>query len=626
MNRVEVDLLVQRLHRGNLFLIDRQAVVRLAEREIDGQLAEERRVLGPRLAVAQRHHVVVERRQRLGLEAIPEALGIGRNPLVHRRLAGDGRLDPPGRDAHALVVRKAIEERPLDDGRFERPAEQRRAARRGRDHLVRRRADRRHLEMNLLQVDLQLRRQDLVDRVDLEQPPRRRVHPLLLPACGRADLGELDRDPIDRLVLERRPHHVVEPAVALLVGGQHRHRRLPLVGARLDQLGPRVLFDPAAHLGRFAQPCFDRHRRLLLQAGNHLRAQLRPELVNLGRDLEVVVDQRPAFLHVEILDVDGHRRGLDRRGRLFLHRVGEAVGGLLDPHLHARGREVLTLQLLANLVQLVEAHRRLPGRGAAGEEPAHVLLDIVQRGAVLAALPDVRERFGELVGGAAQPGGVAAGDDERAFLAERLLHQLDQPFARLQRGGLPLVVLDQLLDDRMRGADQHEDRFGRRRGQRFRSARDRQRDAGGLEPEPRREVDNPFRAVAFGAQQHVDAVRDQVVVGVGERAFVRVEGREVEVLLGGAAGPARRRLHRRGRFGRRLRQLDRGRSRTGRAQPDLQRAHGWVGQRPLHVAGAGRLELVQRDHRLDDVAAVGHLQRHGDAFHAVRAAGARVDR
>ena len=111
VQRVEVDLLVERLHRRDLLLIDRQAVVRLAEREVDGQLAEERRVFRARLAFAERHHVIVERRQRLRLEPIPEPLGIGRDPLVDRGAAGDVCLDPAGGHAHAFVVREAIEER-----------------------------------------------------------------------------------------------------------------------------------------------------------------------------------------------------------------------------------------------------------------------------------------------------------------------------------------------------------------------------------------------------------------------------------------------------------------------------------------------------------------------------------
>ena len=161
----------------------------------------------------------------------------------------------------------------------------------------------------------------------------------------------------------------------------------------------------------------------------------------------------------------------------------------------------------------------------------------------------------------------------------------------------------------------------------FAGPRDRQRDAGGLEAEPRREVDDPFRAVAFGAQQHVDAIRDQVVVGVAERALVRVERREIEGLLRAAARPARRGLRRGGSAAAAL-----GKSMVTavrirvRAAVTCSDAHVRVRQRALRVARAGRLELIQRDHRFDEVAAVGHLQRDRDAIDAVRGAGAGIDR
>ena len=110
--------------------------------------------------------------------------------------------------------------------------------------------------------------------------------------------------------------------------------------------------------------------------------------------------ERASFLHVEGLHVDGQRRRLDRRGRVALDDVGEAVGRLFDEHLHVRGREILPLQLRGDLVQLVEAHRRLAGRRSARHEFPDVLFHIVERRAVLAALPDVRERLGELDDGA----------------------------------------------------------------------------------------------------------------------------------------------------------------------------------------------------------------------------------
>ena len=219
---VEVDLFVDGLERRNLFLIDGQPVLGFAQGQIDGQLAEERRVFRPRLALAERHHVIVQGRQRPRLEVIPEALRIGRNPLVDKRAAGDVGPEPAGGDAHALVVGKPIEERTLDDGRLERSPQQLGAARSGGEHFVGRRSDGHLLEADPVTLDLQLGGEDLVDRIQLEQPPRRRIHALLLPAGRRSDFAKADRDLVDGLARERRPDHVVQPAVSLLVGRQHR--------------------------------------------------------------------------------------------------------------------------------------------------------------------------------------------------------------------------------------------------------------------------------------------------------------------------------------------------------------------------------------------------------------------
>ena len=141
--------------------------------------------------------MVIERGQRFRLEVIPEALGIGRDALVDRRAAGDVGLDPSGGHAHALVVGKAIEERPLDHRRLEGLPEKLGAAPRGDDDFVRRRSDRPLLECDLLEIDLQLLREDLVDGIDFEQPSRRNVHPFLLPAGSRPELRKPNRDLID---------------------------------------------------------------------------------------------------------------------------------------------------------------------------------------------------------------------------------------------------------------------------------------------------------------------------------------------------------------------------------------------------------------------------------------------
>ena len=363
---------------------------------------------------------------------------------------------------------------------------------------------------------------------------------------------------------------------------------------------------------------------LLVQPRDHARPELRPELVDLRGHVEFVVDQNAPFLHVEVLHVDTERRRADFRGRLTRDEVDEAIGRLLDEDLDLRGDQILPPQLSGELVQFVEAHRRLSGRRASRDELPDVLFDVVQRRAILAALPDVREGFGELVDGAVHACRVAAGDDERALLAERLLHELNEPFAGLQRRRLPLLVLDQLIDDGMRRADEDEDRLAVRSGDRVRRPGDRQRHAGRFEAEARRQIDDPVGAVTFRAEEHVDAIRDQVVVGVGERAFDRVKGREIEVLFCAAARTTSRRLGRRlGR--RRAREIDRDEAHAGGPHPNLHRSHVGVRQRPFGVARTGRLELVQRDLPLDDVVAVRHFHDEDEAVRAVRGGSARLD-
>mgnify|MGYP003693885383 CR=1 FL=1 len=91
----------------------------------------------------------------------------------------------------------------------------------------------------------------------------------------------------------------------------------------------------------------------LLDRGNHLHPQPRPELVDFRRDVEFVVDERPALLDVEILHVDRDRACLDRRRRLLPDDVGQTVGSLLDEHFHARAREILALQLRARACRSV---------------------------------------------------------------------------------------------------------------------------------------------------------------------------------------------------------------------------------------------------------------------------------
>ena len=132
-----------------------------------------------------------------------------------------------------LVVGEPIEERPLDELRLERLPQQLGAAGCGGDHFVGRRSDRRHLETDLLQIDVQLVGQDLVDRIELEQPARRREHPLLLPPCGGPISAKRIVIASTGLPGKRRADDVVQPAVALLVRGEHRDRGGPSRRRRL---------------------------------------------------------------------------------------------------------------------------------------------------------------------------------------------------------------------------------------------------------------------------------------------------------------------------------------------------------------------------------------------------------
>ncbi len=281
MQGVEVDLLLHRLERGDLFLIDAQLVVRLAEGQVHAQLAEIRRVVRPRLALVDAHHVRVDVLERLRLEVIPELLDVGDDPLVGDGGARDLRIQPAGRHADLLVVHELIEELADDVLRLEGAVIERGAAlARDRD-LVGGRADRRFLEYDGLGGQLEVAREDLRDRVQLQEPARRRVGGLLLPLGRRPRLRESDRDLLDRLALDGGLHHLVDPAEALLVGREHRHRRLARAG--LDQLIANLGFELPPDLGRLAQPRLDDDRLLLLRRHrrHHLALDQRAQVVDL---------------------------------------------------------------------------------------------------------------------------------------------------------------------------------------------------------------------------------------------------------------------------------------------------------------------------------------------------------
>src|SRR5439155_3648867 len=124
--------------------------------------------------------------------------------------------------------------------------------------------------------------------------------------------------------------------------------------------------------------------------------------------------------------------GLDLRGTLP-YDVDETVRRFLDRHEHIRGLQTLRAELSGELIQLVQSGGRLASRRSAGQRPSKIVLNRLERGAILPARPHVRQplgRFRERPGNAAL---VAARDDDGALVAEGLADDLDEALSRLER-------------------------------------------------------------------------------------------------------------------------------------------------------------------------------------------------
>src|SRR5207245_1515652 len=101
-------------------------------------------------------------------------------------------------------------------------------------------------------------------------------------------------------------------------------------------------------------------------------SQLHPELVDLRRNIELVVDEQASFLDIKSLYVNGDRTGFELRGFL-LEDVSEAIGRFFDERADVHRCEILPLELACDRVQLVQAHRRLTSRRAASEESPDIV-------------------------------------------------------------------------------------------------------------------------------------------------------------------------------------------------------------------------------------------------------------
>ena len=202
------------IHRRDDLLVEIEQVVRLAELEIHGELAEVRSVtaVAARIALVSLHHVVVQVWQRVGLEVIPEAFGVRDDALVDDSLVTHPCGQPTRGDADHLVVAKPIEIESQNNLRLEGIAKDFFARRTGYDDLVGWSIGRRHLEADGAGIDIELASQDLVDRKDLVEPAHLRINRLLRPFFRRNGLFEPDGD-------------LAELRAGLFELGVARHRR-----------------------------------------------------------------------------------------------------------------------------------------------------------------------------------------------------------------------------------------------------------------------------------------------------------------------------------------------------------------------------------------------------------------
>ena len=139
-------------------------------------------------------------------------------------------------------------------------------------------------------------------------------------------------------------------------------------------------------------------------------------------------------------------------------------------------------------VDLAERLRRLPGGALAAEEARHLGLQSRRGQRAAAVVPDVRHAPREIGARGFGAGGVGAGHDRRGHVAERPRHDLHHAFA-----GAQIVEAAPCRSSpgpaRARLSRPTRIGFCSRAGSRtVRHPRQRQRDAGGLEAEPRGDV------------------------------------------------------------------------------------------------------------------------------------------
>ena len=373
---------------------------------------------------------------------IPEALGIGRDPLVHHPRAVHRRRQPPGRHDDARPARELVEVLALDGLRRERRAIHDAAARIGRLERI-----------DLLRAVHELHGERVLRDAELVHPAaRHHVELVFLREVGVV-LRHLHPDRARVLRLQLRDDLLGHPEVALLVGRQHadvRARR-----ARRRELRARLVGDLPALLGRLAQPRLEIDLRSALHLRQDAAPQLRPEVVHLPWHLHRVVEDRH-----RIGDADArHRRRRLRAGALQPADdvLLECRIRPLDEELHVERVERSILQVGCEHVELRVDLARLPGGGARLEESIHLERRVRERRRSPRVVPDVRHAPREIRGGRFGPRGIRARDDGGRGVAERLRHHLYDAFAGVQ------VVEVRLADLRARSIGRRESGSARAR-------------------------------------------------------------------------------------------------------------------------------------------------------------------
>ena len=285
VDRVEGEVLVERVHRGDPFLVEIQQEVRLAHLDVQEEIPEEGLVLQAQVAARVLPRELEHPGLGVELVVVPEPLRVGADVHVGDLLAVHRGAEPAAR---------VVDLRRRDVGEILAGGEARGEAVLVQDpshvvrdlHLVLHRP-RVHLhELGVIDVDAQFAGQDPVDREDLLEPADVLPVPALVRRVVRG--REPDRDPADVLVPDRREHVVGEPTEPLLVGADDPDPGLR--GAGLPERGFELLLEAHPEIGRLADQDLDLHPVPRTHPRHHVGGEPLAQLVHLPAEVEFLVE------------------------------------------------------------------------------------------------------------------------------------------------------------------------------------------------------------------------------------------------------------------------------------------------------------------------------------------------